>query len=101
MGEDYVTREVCNERKCIMDERFARDKADITTLQEEMLALTKLVSELATMQRANTETQHEHDKRIHALEMQPAGRWDKLITVLITAVATGLGTMALNAVIGR
>lgn len=97
--EEYISKEVCNERKCTMDERFARDKADILTLQEEMLALTKLVSELATMQRASAETQHEHEKRIHALELQPAGRWDKLITGIVGAVAGGLGTMALGSII--
>ncbi len=100
MGEEYVTREVCNERRCTMDERFARDKADIQTASNKIDTLVEMVTELTALQRTNTEVQQEHEKRIHALEMQPAGKWDKLTTGIIGAIAGGLGTMVINAIIG-
>lgn len=96
MTDDFVSREVCEERRCTLDERFARDKTAIGNLEESMATLTKLVTELATIQRTNTQTQAEHEQRIRTLELRPAGKWDKLITGVIGAVAGGVGTMLFN-----
>lgn len=101
MTDDYVSRELCEERKCIMDERFKRDKDAIETLQENMNTLTKLVTELATIQRTNSDVQAEHEKRIRNLEQVPAGKWDRLVGYIMAALASGFIGYFVSTIIGQ
>lgn len=95
----YMLKAACAEREKTMDERFARDKTAIETLEHNMATLSTLVTELATLQKTSAQTQAEHEKRIRALELQPAGKWDKLTGGIIGAIAGGLGTLILNTII--
>lgn len=86
----YVTKAVCNEHGKMLDERFARDKADIGSIENNLKELTNIVTRLATLQENNTAAQAEHEARIRALELQPAGRWNSLITAGISALGGSL-----------
>lgn len=86
----YMLESVCTARGKMLDERFARDRTAIEELERNIATLSKLVTELATLQKTNAQTQAEHEKRIRALELQPAGKWDKLQNTVVTAIASGL-----------
>ena len=92
----YVTKAVCAEHGKMMDERFARDKSDIGTIENNLRELTGIVTRLATLQENNTAAQAEHEARIRALELQPAGRWNSLITAGISALGGGLAGAILS-----
>lgn len=95
----YVTKAVCAEHGKMMDERFARDKSDIGTIENNLRELTGIVTRLATLQENNTAAQAEHETRIRALELQPAGRWNSLITAGISALGGGLAGAILSNII--
>lgn len=95
----YVTKAVCAEHGKMMDERFARDKSDIGTIENNLRELTGIVTRLATLQENNTAAQAEHEARIRALELQPAGRWNSLITAGISALGGGLAGAILSNII--
>lgn len=95
----YVTKAVCAEHGKMMDERFARDKSDIGTIENNLRELTGIVTRLATLQENNTAAQNEHEARIRALELQPAGRWNSLITAGISALGGGLAGAILSNII--
>ena len=86
----YVTKAVCAEHGKMMDERFARDKHDIETIEGNLRELSGIVTRLAALQETNAAAQAEHETRIRALELQPAGRWNSLITAGISAIGGGI-----------
>ena len=92
----YVTKAVCAEHGKMMDERFARDKSDIGTIENNLRELTGIVTRLATLQENNTAAQAEHEARIRALELQPAGRWNSLITAGISALIGGIVSLVIS-----
>ena len=92
----YVTKAVCAEHGKMMDERFARDKSDIGTIENNLRELTGIVTRLATLQENNAAAQTEHEARIRALELQPAGRWNTLITAGISALIGGIVSLGIS-----
>lgn len=95
----YVTKAVCNEHGKMLDERFARDKADIGSIENNLRELSNIVTRLATLQENNAAAQAEHEARIRALELQPAGRWNTLITAGISALGGGVAGALLSTII--
>lgn len=95
----YVTKAVCAEHGKMMDERFARDKSDIGTIENNLRELTGIVTRLATLQENNTAAQAEHEARIRALELQPAGRWNSLVTAGLSALGGGIAGAILSNII--
>ena len=72
-------------RKELCDERFARDKKRISDAEDGLDRLTTLVTELAGIVKANTESNADHEKRIRAIESR-GGQWlDKIIAGVIGA----------------
>lgn len=92
----YVTRDVCREHNNMMDERFARDKHDIATIEGNLQKLSEIVTRLATLQEGNAAAQAEHEARIRALELQPAGRWNSIITAGISALIGGIVSLVIS-----
>lgn len=92
----FVPAEVCAARNKAIDERCHRDKEDIKAIESNIATLSKLVAELAQMQKDNAEVQHSHEKRLRALEHRPGAMWDKLVTALLAAVGGGLGGYLIN-----
>ena len=92
----YVTKAVCAEHGKMMDERFARDKADIGSIENNLRELSNIVTRLATLQENNAAAQAEHEARIRALELQPAGRWNSLITAGISAFIGGIVSLVIS-----
>ena len=92
----YVTKAVCNEHGKMLDERFARDKADIDSIENNLRELSNIVTRLATLQENNAAAQAEHEARIRALELQPAGRWNSLITAGISAFIGGIVSLVIS-----
>ena len=92
----YVTKAVCNEHGKMLDERFARDKADIGSIENNLRELSNIVTRLATLQENNAAAQAEHETRIRALELQPAGRWNTLITAGISALIGGIVSLVIS-----
>lgn len=92
----YVTKAVCAEHGKMMDERFARDKADIGSIENNLRELSSIVTRLATLQENNAAAQAEHEARIRALELQPAGRWNTLITAGISAMIGGIVSLVIS-----
>lgn len=95
----YVTKAVCKEHNVMMDERFARDKHDIASIEGNLQKLSEIVTRLATLQEGNAAAQAEHEARIRALELQPAGRWNSLITAGISAIGGGIAGAFLSNII--
>lgn len=95
----YVTKAVCAEHGKMMDERFARDKADIGSIENNLRELSNIVTRLATLQENNAAAQAEHEARIRALELQPAGRWNTLITAGISALGGSVAGALLSTII--
>lgn len=71
----------------------AEEKLDV--LQE----LTISVKELAVNMQAMLKEQEKQGKRIETIEQQPANRWNTLTTVIITAIASGIITYILTALL--
>lgn len=92
----YVTKAVCNEHGKMLDERFARDKADIGSIENNLRELSSIVTRLATLQENNAAAQAEHEARIRALELQPAGRWNSLITAGVSAMVGGIASLVIS-----
>ncbi len=92
----YVTKAVCTEHGRMLDERFARDKSDIDSIAENLRELSGIVTRLATIQENNTAAQKEYEARIRALELQPAGRWNSLITAGISALIGGIVSLVIS-----
>ena len=95
----YVTKAVCAEHGRMLDERFTRDKTDIETMESNLRELTGIVTRLAALQESAATTQAEHESRIRALELKPAGRWNTLITAGISAIGGGVAGAVLSNII--
>lgn len=93
---EFVPRAVCEERKKSIDERCHRDKEAIESIEKNIATLTQLVTELATMQKTNAETQRKNDERIRALELRPGGKWDKFTGAAIAAIGGALAGYIVN-----
>lgn len=97
----YMLKATCAVRSKTLDERFARDKTAIEDLERNMATLSSLVTELATLQKTSAQTQAGHEERIRALELKPVGKWDKLTSGIIGALASGLGTLILSNILNK
>lgn len=92
----YVTKAVCTEHGKMLDERFARDKSDIATIEGNLQKLSEIVTRLATLQENTAAAQAEHEARIRALELQPASKWNSLITAGISALGGSIAGALLS-----
>ena len=95
----YVTKAVCNEHNKMLDERFTRDKTDSESIESNLKELTGIVTRLAALQENNAAAQAEHEARIRALELQPAGRWNSLIAAGISAIGGGVAGAFISTII--
>ena len=72
------------------------------TIQELVLSVKELAFNIQSMikeQERYARTQERIFKRIEDLEEKPAKRWDTLVTVIITALASGIITYILSNVL--
>lgn len=83
-----VDNAVCEAKCKVMDERFARDKADIEeckTRLKKIEELTIQMAELVQANQTNKEALDDHNERLDALEHRPSVWLDKLVSAVISA----------------
>lgn len=83
-----VDNAVCEAKREVMDERFARDKADIEeckTRLKKIEELTIQMAELVQANQTNKEALDDHNERLDALEHRPSVWLDKLVSAVISA----------------
>ena len=85
MDNNPVTKAEYEGRKDVCDERFARDKERISSIEENLSTISSLVTKMAQLQTASTEKTEDQEKRIRTLE-QRGGKWfDKIVDVVLGA----------------
>ena len=97
---ETVTPELCAQHQQIMDERFARDKERIETLEDNQKRIELLTVQMGEILKNQNEAIHNHTGRLERLESRPGGLWDKAVSGIIAAVTGGLAA-ALMALIIR
>ena len=80
-----------------IDERFSRDKDDISCLEKHQSEQDERTSQIEklTIQMGQIIKNHDvkltdHDKRIIALEEKPVKRWNEVVNQIITVVVAAL-----------
>lgn len=95
--EQAVSSHEFNGRKELCDERFRRDNKRIGDAEDGLDRLTTLVTELAGIVKANTESNADHEKRLRAIESR-GGQWlDKILAAGIGAVIAALVSFLISA----
>jgi len=94
MAEAIGNKEFDGHKK-LCDERFRRDKEDIAENKVGLESLTKLVTEMATMQKHSMAQTADQETRIRALESK-GGMWlDRIISLGLGAIIAYLATQVL------
>ena len=101
---DYVEAEICevgeelmgNEesvmvaefegRKELCNERFSRDKTRIDAIEERLLQLSTIVTNMAQVQTQSMKDSDDQEKRIRALEGRGVKWFDKIVDVALGAL---------------
>lgn len=86
-----VSREVWEERSKNISEQFGRDKERIDKTEEQVEKITLLTIQMGEILKQNDTKLNDHDKRLGALENRPSKWFDRTVSGLIGALATGLG----------
>lgn len=98
---EAIERKEFEGRKSLCDERFRRDKEDITDNKNDLTELRQLVTEMAAMQKQSMEQQKEQicqsnkakddqESRIRALEGKGGAWLDRLISLGLGAAIAAL-----------
>lgn len=96
--ENYVLTEVHNEFAKRIEEEQTRQNKRIAELEDEnkkTYELKEMVNKLYLTVEKVSDIQDEQTKQIKALEARDGQKWRKLVSCIITAVATALVTFAL------
>ncbi len=95
MPDEYMTRDMCEQKHKVCDERFLRDKERIQSVEKLCEAIAGLVVEL----KHTNKMIESHESRIKALEERPVKRWDGLVSTCIAAIAGGLIGYLISAIL--
>lgn len=101
MEQRFVDEKVYTEHSKMCDERFARDKQDISDMKSDVDDIKKLTVEIAALVKKNDDALEKHDKRISNLEHKPSVWIDRIISAGIsTLVATVVTAVISGGVLG-
>ena len=105
---EMVSETLCSERRKIMEERFARDKERIETLEKLCADLQKLSTQMGELLKKydeqiseNKEQLKEQDARLTAIEQKPLRWWEKLTGAIVTAIGAAAGGSILTMMMQR
>lgn len=108
MDNDNVTKGVFDKTVQMMDERFARDKADIQNLEKEhhemnerQIRIENLSIQMGEILKNHSGQLNEHEERISAIEKRPSTFWDKFIYALIGAAGSLAANGVFNAIFNK
>ncbi len=88
--ENVVNKEYCREHGRVIDERFARDQADIKAHNEAIANITKLSTEIGTLIKQHDDTIKSHESRIDTLERKPSVWLDRIVAWVVGAVIAAI-----------
>lgn len=88
--DNMVSKAVCNANNKLLDERFARDKADILKHEEAIVKLTQLTTEIGQLVKQHDETIQKHETRLNTLEHKPSLWLDRILYGIIAAAIAAL-----------
>lgn len=91
---DPVTKSFCQEHGKLVDERFERDMRDIQRHENMLAEIQKLTSEISNLVKQNDKLVKNHEERIAVMEKKPSVWLDKIISCVISVVASAV-TVAL------
>lgn len=94
-SDPYVRKETCEER----EKRIEEWHETLLTIAGNLSNATSSIAQTAALQKEMAKLQRDHEDRIRALETKPAGRWNTLITSLLTAVGAGIAGAFLSKII--
>lgn len=92
--EETVSKEVWEERSRAMEERFMRGRERLNKMDEQVEKISALTIQMGEILKQNNEKLSNHDKRIVALESRPSKWFDRILSGLVGALATGIGAAA-------
>lgn len=91
---EAIERKEYEVQKRLCDDRFSRDKEAITQNDTAIANLTRLVTEMATMQKQSMAQTADQETRIRALENK-GGIWlDRIISLALGALIAFLASLA-------
>jgi len=93
---EAVSAEYCEEHNKLMDERFARDKADLEKHDKAIAEMAKLSAEIGQLVKRHDTELEKHDKRIEKLEHKPSMWFDRIINGIVSAVVAAFVAAALK-----
>lgn len=96
--EQYVSTDVCNERRENAAERFSRDKERLDKVEVTNEDLKQITVRLDTLIEKQAQQIENHEERIETLEKHPSQLWDRVLFALIGAVCSGLVGILMNGI---
>ena len=90
---EYITNEVCHERRKVLEERNARDKERLDRLETLCDAIN---AQNTNIERLVVELKHinklisSQEERLQIIEAAPRNRMSQIVTAIISAVAGGI-----------
>lgn len=92
--ENYVSKDICDERHKALENYLGNDKAAIAKHDGDIKSVQEAIAILTAIQARHDTEIEDHEGRIRGIESRPGKRWDSLITqvisVLTAAVLGGL-----------
>lgn len=77
-------------RASICNDRFARDKERLGTLEGDLKTLTTLVTQLAELVKFGAQNTKDQEARLRELEQRPVKKYDALWGMVAGAVISGI-----------
>ena len=93
--DEFVRKETCEEREKRLEEWHDM----LMSVAGNLNSATAAIARTAALQEEMTKERKNHEDRIRALETKPAGRWNTLVTSVITAVGGGVAGAILSTII--
>ena len=85
-----VSKDVCEERSKVYDERFTRDKERLDEMEKMQKTMSDLLIKLTALLENQSKQVDKYEDRICAIEKKPQTWLDRLTSVLISAVISGV-----------
>ncbi|MEA5047887.1 MAG: hypothetical protein VB034_04670 [Eubacteriales bacterium] len=93
---ETIERKEFEGQKRLCDERFKRDKEDIQDSKASLEDLTRLVTEMAAMQKQSMAQTADQETRIRALESRGGAWLDRIISLVLGALIAYLASIVLK-----
>lgn len=93
--EDYISRREYDERQKRIDDEDRRQNHRLDRLEkiaEQLSELTASIKVMAASMQGMQEEQKAQGERLEKIEQEPADRWNKLISTVITVLVTAAVT---------